>query len=132
MRFEVDDGFHGHPKVRRAGAAAVGVWVTAGSWCMAYKADGFVPAWWLRDAWGKTGKTAAKKLVEVGLWSEREQDGEAGYLFHDWAHYQRSSDEIEKRRADSRERQRRFRERQKGGGEKGSEGASVTRLSRVT
>lgn len=108
--FKIDDTFHSHPKVRRAGAAAVGVWATAGAFSSAYKADGFVPLWWVQG-WGKTGTTAARKLVEVGLWDEAEQDGETGYQFHDWADYQPTSEEIERDREAARERQRRSRER---------------------
>ena len=108
--FKVDDTLHGHPKVLRAGAAAVGVWTAAGSFCSAYKTDGFVPDYWL-SIWGKTGRTAARRLVEVGLWYESEKDGERGYQFHDWADYQPSSDEVERERDLARERQRRSRER---------------------
>ena len=108
--FKIDDTFHSHPKVRRAGAAAVGVWATAGAFSSAYKADGFVPVWWVQG-WGKTGTTAARKLVEVGLWDEAEQDGETGYQFHDWADYQPTSEEIERDREAARQRQRRSRER---------------------
>ena len=108
--FKTDDSLHNHPKARRAGAAALGVWVTAGSFSSAYKTDGFVPDWWVRG-WGKTGSTAARKLVEVGLWDQTERDGETGYQFHDWADYQPTSDEIERDREQGRERQRRSRER---------------------
>ncbi len=104
--FKIDDGFHSHPKARRAGAAAVGIWAAAGSYCMAYKTDGEVPGWWL-DSWGKTGTTAARKLVEAGLW-ETTPDG---YRFHDWADYQPLSDEIEREREMARTRQRERRER---------------------
>ncbi len=109
---KVDDTLHSHPKVRRAGAAAVGVWVTAGSFCMAYKTDGFVPRYYL-DGWGKAGASAARKLVAVGLWEEVVKDGEPGFQFHDWADYQPLSEEIEKDREAARERQRKLRERRR-------------------
>lgn len=107
--FKVDDTFHSHPKVRRAGAAAVGVWVTAGSFSMAYKTDGFVPAWYL-DSWGKAGVSAARRLVAEGLWDEVTDGPERGWRFHDWGDYQPSSEEIERDRSAVRERQRRARE----------------------
>lgn len=103
--FKVDDTLHCHPKVRRAGAASAGVWVTAGSFCMAYKTDGVVPTWWL-DSWGRTGRTAAAALVREGLWEA--VDG--GYRFHDWDDYQPLSDEIEQVREKARERQRKRRQ----------------------
>ena len=107
--FKVDDTLHSHPKVRRAGATAVGIWATAGSFSMAYKLDGFVPLYFL-DGWGRSGLTAAGKLVQAGLWVEGERDGEKGYWFHDWEDYQPSSDEIERDREQARERQRRSRD----------------------
>ena len=110
--FKVDDTLHSHPKVRRAGAAAVGVWATAGSFCMAYKTDGFVPAYYL-DGWGKTGATSARRLVECGLWVEATKDGEDGYQFHDWDDYQPSSDEIERDREAARVRMRDIREKRR-------------------
>ena len=75
---------------------------------MAYKTDGKVPAWWL-DSWGKTGLTAARKLVEVGLWEVTPE----GYLFHDWADYQPTSDEIERDREAARVRMRDIREKRR-------------------
>ena len=115
--FKVDDTLHSHPKVRRAGSAAVGVWVTAGSYCMAYKTDGFVPEWWL-NTWGKAGHTAAKKLVEAGLWSPA-SNGEPGYQFHDWGDYQPLSDEIERDRELNRARQRKYRQQRRSARESG-------------
>lgn len=107
--FKVDDTLHSHPKVRRAGAAAVGLWATAGSFSMAYKTDGFVPQYFV-DGWGKAGVTAARKLVECGLWRTGSHEQEPGYWFHDWDDYQPLSDEIERDRELARERQRKFRE----------------------
>lgn len=106
--FLVDDTLHSHPKARRAGAAALGVWVAAGSFSMGYKTDGFVPQWWL-DSWGKTGLTAARKLVEAHLWSPAVKDGENGWQFHDWNDIQMSADDIERGREMARNRQRKRR-----------------------
>ena len=117
--FKVDDTLHSHPKVRRAGAAAVGVWATAGSFCMAYKTDGFVPAYYI-DGWGKTGITSARGLVECGLWEVAEKDGERGFQFHDWEDYQPSSDEIERDREQARDRQRKSRQARREAREKGA------------
>ena len=43
MWFKVDDKLHDHRKARKAGKAAMGVWVLAGSWSMDNETDGFVP-----------------------------------------------------------------------------------------
>ncbi len=126
--FKVDDTLHSHPKVRRAGAAAVGVWATAGSFCMAYKTNGFVPTFFL-DGWGKVGHSAAKKLVEAGLWIAAERDGQIGYEFHDWADYQPLSDEIERDRERARERQRAWRQRRKGHGRASAEEGEAERVT---
>ena len=79
--FKVDDKLHDHRKARGAGKAAMGVWVLAGSWAADHLTDGFVPASIL-TRWG-TSRDAAR-LVEVGLWHVDEQDGEAGWRFHEW------------------------------------------------
>ena len=108
--FRIDDTFHSHPKVRRAGATSVGIWALAGSYCVAYKSRGFIPTWWLQG-WGRTGTTAARKLVEAGLWDEAEQDGEPGYQFHDWDDYQQLPEQIERSRDVWRTKKARQRER---------------------
>mgnify|MGYP003619309605 CR=1 FL=1 len=48
MWFKVDDTLHSHPKARRAGLTAVGLWAMSGSYCMSYKTDGFIPEWFVR------------------------------------------------------------------------------------
>lgn len=111
--FRIDDQMHGHPKARRAGLAALGLWGMAGSHSMAYKTDGFVPSWFV--ALWKGGPRAAETLVAVGLWAEAERDGETGYQFHDWHDYQPSAEEIERDRERARQRQRESRRRLRDG-----------------
>jgi hypothetical protein len=107
--FMVDDAFHSHPKAHKAGHAAVGLWVIAGSYSAQNKLNGFVPAWFVLRS--PNGKREAPRLVEAGLWEPAERDGEQGWRFHDWDHYQLSLEEIEARRERNRERQRRHRQR---------------------
>lgn len=107
--FKVDDTLHSHPKPRKAGLAAIGLWSLAGSYCMAYKTDGFVPDWFV-CGWPQ-GKKLADTLVKSGQWEIGEKDGEAGWFFHDWFDYQPSSDEIEADREHARERQRKRRQK---------------------
>ncbi|WP_181312485.1 hypothetical protein [Nocardioides campestrisoli] len=85
MWFKVDDRLHDHRKARRAGKSAMGLWVLAGSWSAANLTDGFVPAS-LLPRWGT--KADAKRLVDVGLWHDDVQDGEAGWSFHEWLTHQ--------------------------------------------
>lgn len=63
--FKVDDQLHSHPKPRRASLAALGLWTLSGSYSMAYKLDGFVPAWYVHGH--NQGKRHAESLVRVGL-----------------------------------------------------------------
>ncbi|OMB79260.1 hypothetical protein [Mycolicibacterium conceptionense] len=81
--FRVDDALHGHPKAQRAGDDAIGMWVRAGSFCMAYLTDGFVPDWWVKQQ--PKGTAKARKLIAAGLWhGGAERDGEKGYQFHEF------------------------------------------------
>lgn len=106
--FLVDDQFHSHPKTRKAGLEALGLWTVAGSWSQAYKQEGFVPAYEVA-AWPK-GKRLAQQLVDAGLWSAgTNDDAEPGWYFHDWLDIHPTADEIEKQREKARDRQRKRR-----------------------
>ncbi len=107
--FKVDDTLHSHPKARKSGLEATGLWAVCGAYCMAYKTDGFVPDWYV-NTWPR-GKRLASALVDAKRWNPAVKDGETGWVFHDWADYQPSSDEIERDREHARERQRKRREK---------------------
>lgn len=83
--FKVDDKFHDHPKARRAGKSAIGVWLLAGTWCADHLTDGFVPAHVL-TRWGT--RADAQRLVDAGLWEADELNGETGWRFVKWEKYQ--------------------------------------------
>lgn len=103
--FNVDDQFHSHPKTRRAGLGAIGLWTVAGSWSQAYKQQGFVPAYEVA-AWPQ-GKRLAAQLVGAGLWVEgMNEDAEPGWWFHDWLDIHQTADEIEQQREKWRKRQK--------------------------
>lgn len=88
MWFKVDDKLHDHRKSRKAGKAAMGVWVLAGSWAMDNETDGFIPA----DVLSRWGTQAdARRLIEAGLWREATHKGEPGWRFHDWSRFQPSA-----------------------------------------
>ncbi len=107
--FRVDDTLHSHPKSRQVGLPAVGLWTLAGSYCMAYKADGFVPEWFVASWPG--GRKLADQLVKAGQWEPGSKGDESGWYFHDWHDYQPSADEIEADREHARNRQRRYRKK---------------------
>ena len=111
--FKVDDTLHSHPKTRRAGLAAMGLWVIAGSYCSQYTTEGFVPNWFVSGQ--KNGHKIAAVIVASGLWEKATKDGEQGYLFHDWEHFQMTKEEVEADKAHNRERQRRYRAKQREG-----------------
>lgn len=106
--FKVDDMLHSHPKPRRAGLEAMGLWAVAGSHCMAYKSDGFVPTWFVAG-WPRGPKLAAQ-LVTAQLWSLTVKDGEPGWQFHDWDDVQLTAAEIESDREHSRARAKKYRD----------------------
>jgi hypothetical protein len=77
--FKVDDNLALHQKTLRAGNAAMGMWVRAGSWAMQQLSDGFVPDEVVALL---GGKSLARKLVDADLWDtvpgtppERERNG---------------------------------------------------------
>lgn len=91
--FRVDDALNSHPKARKAGLEAMGLWVVSGAFCQAYLTDGFVPEWYVKT-WPK-GAALAKRLIAAGLWLTAERDGENGWLFHEWLRVQDSKEQIE-------------------------------------
>lgn len=101
--FKVDDKIHSHPKARRAGLAAMGLWGLAGSHCMDYLTDGVVERWFV-ESWPK-GVKLAGELVAVGLWDEHPD----GWQFHDWDDYQPTRDKVLTERAATKERVERWR-----------------------
>jgi hypothetical protein len=107
--FRVDDAFHAHPKAVQAGDEALGLWTRAGSYCMAYLTDGWVPLWWVLQQ--KRGKILAKRLVNSGLWSEFSRENEAGFMFHQFTGpgRQDSRETIEADREKARQRQEAWR-----------------------
>lgn len=96
--FKVDDSLAFHRKVVKAGNAAMGLWVRAGSWAAQQLTDGHVPDHMI----AVLGTPAqARKLVTAGLW-ERVDDG---YVFHDWTEDGRNptrSEIVERRSKDTR------------------------------
>lgn len=120
--FKVDDKFHDARKTRRAlrvrgkrrDAAAIGLWVLAGSWCADNLTDGFVPTDELYR-WDDDAETLADRLVDAELWTPAEVDGEAGFQFENWSDYQPMKEDVDRKREAARERMRAVRARPKKG-----------------
>ena len=110
--FKVDDGLHGHPKTRRAGLAAMGLWAVAAAYQAAYQLDGFVPAHYV-VTW-PSGRKLAGQLVAAGLWEPDTHPVEgAGWAFHDFNDYNPTVADWEAEKAAARERQRQSRARRR-------------------
>jgi hypothetical protein len=94
--FYVDDAFHTHPKLRRCGLEAVGLWTVSGSLSAGYLTDGFVDEDYVKR-WPH-GLLLAHRLVDAGLWEPAERDGENGWSFHDWEQFQPTRSTVESKR----------------------------------
>lgn len=81
---------------RRGGAASAFVYCCGLAYAGRHGTDGFIPRSALSRLHGKKADAAA--LVDVGLW----EDLETGWLVHDWAEYQQSSQTTEEVRAKQR------------------------------
>lgn len=121
MWFKVDDQLYQHPKVRRIPrtrvevplrTAAFGLWTLCGAYSGDRLSDGFVPEE-VAEQHDPTG-VLVPALVDAGLWTPDEVDGEPGYRFHDWLDVNPSREEVLRKRAESAARQQRSRARRAG------------------
>jgi len=112
--FALDDGFDTHPKVRKAGNAAVGLFVRLGVHATKHLTEGHLDGDIVRD-YG----TAATihKLVTVGMLHEPghgcprcPQPATDGFYIHDYLDYNKSRAQIEAAREAARKRQQRGRD----------------------
>jgi hypothetical protein len=97
--FRVDDGFYDHPKVRRAGNAAIGLWLRCATYSARHLTDGRIPAEVVREL-GRPREAAA--LVTAGLW----QRGSDEYVIPDYLDYNYSAEQVKQRRKNDAERKR--------------------------
>jgi hypothetical protein len=128
--FRVDDTLAAHPKTRRAGLAAMGLWTVAGSWSSQQLTEGFVPEWFV--ATWPSGKKLARQLVVAGYWEESEDGDETGWLFHDWTDANPTAEKEKERRRKARERQKKLRERSAAKREEALDKALDEEMSRGT
>jgi hypothetical protein len=100
--FRVDDQFHNHPTVLKAGNAAVGLWIRCGAYSANYLLDGFVP---IDVALAYGTRREIERAIDAGLWRHVAPGG----LLIPWAD-QWSADRVRAQRATTAERQRRWKE----------------------
>ena len=112
--FALDDGFDTHPKVRKAGNAAVGLFVRLGVHATKHLTEGHLDGAIVRD-YGTDA--TVRKLITVGMLHAHghacrrcPQPVEGGYYIHDYLDYNKSRAQIEAAREAARKRQNRGRE----------------------
>lgn len=115
--FALDDGFDTHPKVRKAGNAAAGLFCRLGAHCAKHLTEGIVDGVTARS-YGTAAQL--RKLVDVGMLHTDghdcprcEQPETGGYVLHDFLDYNRSRKQIESAREAGRKRQSKGREQQR-------------------
>jgi len=115
--FKIDDKAHSHPKWLKAGNAALGLFVRAGSYSAQHLTEGIVPGV-IAQLYGTPPQAA--KLVKVGLWHAADHDctrcpqpAEGDYVIHDFFEGGRNSTraQVEDARKRATDRQSRKRER---------------------
>lgn len=112
--FALDDGFDTHPKVRKAGNAAVGLFVRLGVHATRHLTEGHLDG----DIVTAYGTAATiRKLIAVGMLHEVghtcrrcPQPADGGFYIHDYLDYNKSRAQIEAAREAARKRQQRGRE----------------------
>ena len=90
----MDDGFYSHPKFLRAGPRAGYLAICGLAYANQHLTDGFIPRVALRVL--HASPKDARALVDAGLW--KASDG--GWVIHDYAEYQWTREEIERRRSE--------------------------------
>lgn len=112
--FALDDGFDTHPKVRKAGNAAVGLFVRLGVHATRHLTEGHLDGDIVRQYGTEPN---VRKLVTVGMLHGAGhtcprcvQPAEGDYVIHDYLDYNKSRAQIEAAREAARKRQNRGRE----------------------
>jgi hypothetical protein len=114
--FALDDGFDTHPKVRKAGNAAAGLFTRLGAHCAKHLTEGHVDGAIVRD-YGTPAQI--RKLLDVGMLHAAghncthpkcQQPGTGDYYLHDFLVYNQSRKQIEAAREAGRKRQQKGRD----------------------
>lgn len=104
--FRLDDGFHSHPKVLRAGNEAIGLFVRCGTYAAQHLTDGVIPEH-IVLLYGS--EQLADKLVKAGLWRRTR----GGWRMPDYLDYNPSKEAVDNDRRSNAQRQKRWREGQR-------------------
>ena len=101
--FRLDDSFHSHPKVLRAGNEAVGLYVRCGAYAAQHLTDGFIPE---HIALLYGDETLVETLVTTKLWRRTR----GGWRMPDYLDFNPSKEAVDKDRKGKADRQKRWRE----------------------
>lgn len=104
--FRIEDSFHSHSKVIKAGNEATGLYVRCGSYAAEHLTDGFIPE---HVALLYGTPELVDTLVRAKLWRR----AKGGWRMPDYLDYNPSKEAVEKDRKGKAERQKRWRERQR-------------------
>ena len=111
--FVVDDSAHSHPKIVKAGNAAMGLWMRCGAYAAQHLTDGVVPGP-IASMYGTTPQ--ATKLVKLGLWhtvghacARCPQPPSGDYFMHDYLAYNPTRRQVLDKRERAAEKKRRQR-----------------------
>lgn len=132
--FALDDGFDTHPKVRKAGNAAVGLFVRLGVHATKHLTEGHLDG----DIVTAYGTAATiRKLLTVGMLHAPghgcprcPQPAADGYYIHDYLDYNKSRAQIEAAREAARKRQQKGRDNARRNRNGGDSGANLNANSR--
>jgi hypothetical protein len=112
--FALDDGFDTHPKVRKAGNAAVGLFVRLGVHATRHLTEGHLDGDIVRQYGTEPN---VRKLIAVGMLHASghacprcQQPADGDYVIHDYLDYNKSRAQIEAAREAARKRQQKGRD----------------------
>lgn len=101
---KIDNSFPDHPKVVGLSDAAFRAHIQGLCYCGRFLTDGFIPSVYMSRI--GTPKAIAE-LVKIGLWKSASD----GFQIHDYLSHQTSKNEVEKKREQLRESQKRYRKK---------------------
>jgi len=106
---KIDDSFPDHPKVVGLSDTAFRVHISGLCYCGKYLTDGLIPMQ-IASRFANNDMSVIVELTNAELW--REDVSSNGFRIHDYLAHQTSKDQVEVKRANLRERQKRYREKQ--------------------
>jgi len=105
---KIDDSFPDHPKVVGLSDKAFRVHINGLCYCGKYLTDGKVPMK-IAARFAEENMAVIAELSLAGLWLEDLPNN--GFIIHDYLAHQTSKDQVEIKRANLRERQKRYRDK---------------------